>query len=333
MLFSVIVPIYNAQEFLPQCIESILEQTFADFEVILVNDGSNDNSAIICDEYANSDSRVKVIHKINGGVVSARKEGLANAIGDYIVSVDSDDYIDKDLLKELSLVIRDNDSDVIAYNAIVVSGDNRYILRNKALAGDYKENIEVLRDGFMYDISDKSLNFGTMLFSLWSKAIKRTLINRYQFEVPNFISKGDDLAVIAPIVYNTDSIMIIDEALYYYRINENSIMRGFDESNLAKIGCLFGYLRKYCNCSKYYENMKMCALTMIVEHCCGAAKTSANYKAFKTNIKALHSNEFFSLIDNTDLRLLSKKEAIKIASIRNCPWLLYLFYRIPRKRE
>ena len=90
---SVIVPVYNVEQYLPRCIESILAQTYNDFELLLINDGSSDNSGNICDEYAKNNSRVRVFHKENGGVSSARNMGLDNAQGEYVVFVDSDDFI------------------------------------------------------------------------------------------------------------------------------------------------------------------------------------------------------------------------------------------------
>ena len=94
---SIIVPIYNVEKYLPRCIESILAQTFTNFELILVNDGSEDDSGEVCDRYAKEDKRIKVIHKKNGGVSSARNAGLKNSIGNYIGFVDPDDYIKKDM--------------------------------------------------------------------------------------------------------------------------------------------------------------------------------------------------------------------------------------------
>ena len=100
-LFSIIVPIYKTEAYLHQCVDSILGQTFSDFEVILVDDGSPDGCPAICDEYAAKDPRVRVVHKKNGGLVSARKAGLAECTGKYVMNVDSDDYIDPNLYTHL----------------------------------------------------------------------------------------------------------------------------------------------------------------------------------------------------------------------------------------
>ena len=101
-LFSVIVPVYNIEEYLKKCITSIIEQTYKNIEIILIDDGSTDKSALICDEFAEKDKRIKVVHKENGGVVSARKVGISIASGEYVVSVDGDDWIEKERLEHLA---------------------------------------------------------------------------------------------------------------------------------------------------------------------------------------------------------------------------------------
>ena len=119
---SVIVPVYNAEKTLRRCVDSILAQTFEDFELILINDGSKDQSGDICDEYAAKDSRVKTIHKTNGGVSSARNAGLRIAQGEYIAFIDSDDYIDNDYL----LGFKHYDADLIISGAKLISINNKW---------------------------------------------------------------------------------------------------------------------------------------------------------------------------------------------------------------
>ena len=109
---SVIVPVYNVEKYLHRCIDSILAQSFTDFELLLVNDGSKDKSGEICDEYAAKDSRVRVFHKENGGVTSARKLGFDSSVGEYVLFVDSDDYLDKDGIASL-VSLSDDDVDII----------------------------------------------------------------------------------------------------------------------------------------------------------------------------------------------------------------------------
>lgn len=125
MLLSVVVPVYNVEEYLTKCMESILKQTYKDFEVILVNDGSTDSSAEICNSFAVKDKRIKVIHKENGGLSSARNTGIQNAKGKYIAFIDSDDYITKDSFEVLINEAIEYDLDIVCGNRIIVYTDKQ----------------------------------------------------------------------------------------------------------------------------------------------------------------------------------------------------------------
>ena len=113
---SVIVPIYNSEDYIDRCVRSIVEQSYKNIEIILVDDGSTDNSSMMCDEWAKNDKRVKVIHKENGGVSSARNEGLKIAKGDYISFVDSDDYIDKKMIEKMLNQMEKGNTDLVICN-------------------------------------------------------------------------------------------------------------------------------------------------------------------------------------------------------------------------
>ena len=116
MLFSVIVPIYNIEKYLRRCIDSVLAQSFTDYELILVDDGSPDNCKNICDEYAAKDARIKVIHKENGGLVSARQAGISMASGDYVFHLDGDDAILPDALESAYKIICDTNADIVSFS-------------------------------------------------------------------------------------------------------------------------------------------------------------------------------------------------------------------------
>ena len=115
-LISIIVPVYNVEEYLKQCLDSILEQTFSDYEVILVNDGSTDNSGLICQEYAEKDSRIRYFEKENGGLSDARNYGIEQAQGEYLTFVDSDDFLDKMHLNVLYTALVSNNVDISIVN-------------------------------------------------------------------------------------------------------------------------------------------------------------------------------------------------------------------------
>ena len=131
-LFSIIVPVYNVERYLGDCIESVLQQSFSDWELILVDDGSKDRSAELCDEYAQRDDRIKVIHKQNEGVSVARKTGCDNARGEYLMFVDSDDWIEKDCLQGVHDVVTRYHADIVRFQAYDAYSDEK-----KKRANDY----------------------------------------------------------------------------------------------------------------------------------------------------------------------------------------------------
>lgn len=172
---SIIIPVYNVEQYLPRCIDSILAQTFTNFELILIDDGSTDSSGKICDKYSEKDSRVKVIHKENGGLSSARNVGLGNAAGKYISFIDSDDYVSSDYLEYLHSLIKKYDADVVSANYILTySNKVNFISRKKEQLIIGKEKIL-----FFYLKQDKMNKKND--FPVWIKLYKKELFDGIQF--------------------------------------------------------------------------------------------------------------------------------------------------------
>ena len=134
---SIVVPAYNVEEYLPQCVDSILRQTFTDFELLLVDDGSKDSTGRLCDEYAGKDRRIRVIHKENGGLVSARKAGLSEALGTYVAYVDGDDWIAECMMEKLCGQASDTGADIVISDFVA--------------AGKTEEPLSENMDGGYYD--------------------------------------------------------------------------------------------------------------------------------------------------------------------------------------
>lgn len=171
-LFSIIVPVYNTKTYLERCVKSILNQNYDGFELILVDDGSSDGSADICDEYAKSDKRVRVIHKKNGGVSSARNCGLKMATGDYVWFVDSDDYIQQDALLILHEVVMRDKKDLYVFNTHK---------ENETFEGDLDTFFQ--RYYFTY----------VLKYAPWNKLYKRSVLNQYQLQYDEEETIGEDL--------------------------------------------------------------------------------------------------------------------------------------------
>lgn len=221
ILFSIVVPVYNVEQFLDKCVRSILEQTYTKFELILVDDGSTDSSGQMCDQYEEEDCRITVIHKKNGGLVSARKAGVSVAKGDYAVCVDSDDWIDKKHLQELARIAHDYSPDIICFGHYEVSEEK-------------KNFIVPFRKG-LYEKSDLENEVYPQLIqteiatafppTIWGKAYKMDLYRSEQLLVDDRIKIGEDVACTIPCMLRANTIYIIDKALYYYRRNNLSMTK------------------------------------------------------------------------------------------------------------
>lgn len=249
-LLSIIVPVYNVEPFLEQCIESILAQSFTDFELIIVDDGSTDNSGNICDKYAETDSRISVIHKKNGGVVSARKAGLAAASGKYVGYVDGDDWIDSNMY----LYMIDN---ALKYDCDLVMCDvehEQHHMKTHDITG------ATLETGYYSRSELEEKIFPIMLYSgsfynfgiypvIWNKLFKRDMLLKHQLSIYDNIKNGEDAACVYPYFLEINNMYFMKQQyLYHYRHSNvqmtaiydkdsferfKSLYRFFNESNLA----------------------------------------------------------------------------------------------------
>lgn len=206
---SVIVPVYNVEKYLNRCVDSILNQTFEDFELILVDDGSSDNCGNICDEYAQKDNRVKVIHKKNGGVSSARNAGIDTAQGEYIMFVDSDDWINENMLNDM-YNMPDSDMKVSSIRMIGKDNSTEYIIDTK-----------------MYTQEDLLIGFFSEAFPIiclcgpWCKLYKKDIIFNNAIRFNEYMSLGEDTYFNLNYIKHCKSIYT-SEQIYYYYMRENS---------------------------------------------------------------------------------------------------------------
>ena len=243
--FSVIVPVYNVEKYLGECIDSVLAQTYQDFELILVNDGSKDSSGAICDAYAEKDPRIQVIHKENGGVVSARKMGFRKSCGSYIVNVDSDDYLALDYLSRFYKVITRTNAEMIATRLQLVSETGEFLeaLEHSMSEGMYTETqLEGAYNNLLYDFEAHFHNVGCFPWSLCAKAVKRELLETAQLSVPDTIRNGEDCAVMIPAFCKAKSLYISSYCGYFYRQTASSMIRSFNPQAGAQLWYLLEYL-------------------------------------------------------------------------------------------
>lgn len=217
-LISIIVPVYNVEEYLKQCLDSILDQTYRNWELILVNDGSTDSSGLICQEYAEKDARIRYYEKENGGLSDARNYGIEQAQGEYLTFVDSDDFLDASHLNVLynALVKNDVDISIANYTNYQTSTATFYL----HTFGDYYEKIytsEELIDDLSF-LERNDLSFST----IWGSLYKKSVFSFLRF--PKGVI-GEDVALIYKMYTQVDKIVYVHKDTYIYRENDSGISK------------------------------------------------------------------------------------------------------------
>ena len=208
---SIIVPVYNVEQYLPRCIDSILNQSFADFELLLIDDGSKDKSGAICDEYAAKDSRIRVFHKKNGGVSSARNTGLENSRGEWLSFIDGDDEITEGYFN----IRQEHEGvDVIIKPYCVENGEGCVTCQNNEL------NILTEREKIFRYYVQKRNN------ALWDKIIKRKTVGTQRFNTN--VSIGEDFLFFLSVLPNVKTIAFDDTGSYRYFLRQGSAMQSVD---------------------------------------------------------------------------------------------------------
>lgn len=215
-LVSIIVPVYNVERYLPRCIESILRQTYTNFELILVDDGTPDRSGIICDKYAEKDSRIKVIHKENGGVSTARNAGIDAAQGEWITFIDSDDWVSYDYLEHLTNPLNNYEHDLIVgkkqTRSMCIDGEESlpiHITKEKC------SNLEFLK---IFDFIE--------FMGPWMKLFSKSIIDTNNLRFISGIAMAEDAIFVAMYLKYCKSIFMTGKVIYYYnRLNELSVTK------------------------------------------------------------------------------------------------------------
>lgn len=232
-MISIIVPIFNVEQYIEQCIESICHQTYKDLEIILVDDGSYDNSGKICDLYQMKDPRIKVLHKKNGGLVSARKAGLQLANGAYIAYVDGDDWIESNMYERLLHCLLEFDTDVAMCGRYEDTGTYSKAVFHGIEEGKYDKKSLIKRIYPKMIVNEAFFKWG-IFPGLWDKLFKRECIEPFQMEVDERIQMGEDAICTYPCLLNVESIYILHECLYHYRQTTNSMVKQTEECNLER---------------------------------------------------------------------------------------------------
>ena len=253
-LISVIVPIYNVEKYLKRCIDSIINQTYKNLEIILVDDGSLDNCSKICDEYSKKDKRIRVIHKANGGLSDARNTGLDQAKGKYICFIDSDDYIDINMIKELYTNLVKTKSDISICD--FVSFDEKTEKYNS-----YSNSIFIVKDS-KYDLMFNEYRLVTTV--QWNKLFKREIFDNLRFKYGKI---HEDEFIICYELEKANKISFLLKPYYHYYQRVNSITGKFSINNFDAIDAIISqivFFRERNMINKMVKSMLVCFSTTAI---------------------------------------------------------------------
>lgn len=231
---SIIVPVYNCAQYLEECVDSILAQEFTDFECILVDDGSKDESGAMCDVYQQKDSRIRVIHKQNGGLVSARKAGIEEARGTFIGYVDADDFIHPKMYADMCEKAQMEKADIVSCNIMLYWSDNKMQSVQGCIWNGLYEGEELKKNIYPYMLySGKYYEFGVNP-SLCNKIIRKDILYSHQMKVDEQIKIGEDAVCSYFCLLDAEKVWVLQDAYYYYRMNENSMTHKKDVTRVEK---------------------------------------------------------------------------------------------------
>lgn len=224
-IISIIIPIYNVEKYLPKCLNSVINQTFADIEIICVNDCSPDNSSKILEEYKNADSRIRVItHKKNEGLSAARNTGIRYATGEYIFFLDSDDWIDNDYIEKIVKAIKTSKADIIINRSVITEKDeitSRYIHPHAEV---YQNNTFI---NFKNAIED-------LIWNAWTKTLKKSFVDKNNLNFPKGFINEDLYFHYTSLIY-TNKIYLISESNYHYTSRDSSISTNEKQKDIQTI--------------------------------------------------------------------------------------------------
>lgn len=222
MKFSILVPVYNVEKYIRQCIESVINEEFNDYELILVNDGSTDNSPLICQEYVKKNEKVKFFSKDNEGLLLTRRYLINKAAGEYVIFLDSDDYWEPGILNMLNAAIEESKADLIQYRFKRVREDCSLIYEDKDIFPDKTFFQGKSKEEFIQVfVASSRLN------TMWSKCVRRSIIDVTTDYSLFKDKKGEDLLQSIALIKNASSIYYINDALYNYRLSESGRGRNF----------------------------------------------------------------------------------------------------------
>lgn len=296
-LISVIIPIYKVERYLKKCVDSVLNQDYKNLEIILVDDGSPDNCPQICDSYASQDSRIVVIHKKNGGLSDARNAGLETAHGEYVLFVDSDDWIHENCIRLLHEYCNKYDAD-IAIGNYKTFGENDEMIEQKKIKVDDYEILSAVE-------ACKRNCFEVVFVTSWGKLIKRKLISN------NLFPKGkihEDEFSTYRLLFKSDKIVYTSNQIYYYLLRSTSIMG--EKKIFYHKDAIIAYIEKIKFYEKFEKKLVNLAIKKLMIYCLMCACQKQKNNLFRIRKIYLACLRRYKKESNSKLEIFKYKIAI-----------------------
>lgn len=293
-LITVIVPVYNVEKYIKECVDSLIHQTYRNIEIILVDDGSNDNSGKICDEYALIDSRIKVIHKQNEGLGFARNSGLEVSTGKYVTFIDSDDVAELDLVEQLMKEVIDKNVDTCIGGFKRITEDGRRVFQ-ESYASESFMGEDVYNKLFARMLGSAPDAHDSIRMSVWNVLYSMDVIRKYRIRFPServFIS--EDIVWDSEYYQYAQAVSVIESTAYCYRITPGSLTQKYKPQMIDKICVLYnemenrlaGDREKITRLQKqFFVNLRVC-IRQEKPSISGNAKSE-----YRKNIEKIYNNE------------------------------------------
>lgn len=319
--FSIIIPVYNVENYIKECIDSVLNQEDFDMygvEIILVDDGSTDKSSRICDEYSEKYTFVKVCHQNNRGLLQARRTGYSNACGEYILNLDSDDFLNPNALKSLDEIIRKTHADIIFYNLSVLQNGNIKPYYFDVFTTDHYCGLsksQILDSYFRSNIP--------VVTSMAGKAIKFSCIDiTKDYSLHGKLSFGEDTLQTAEVISNASTFIYLNSSLYVYRIGSGMTAK-FDPDYYWKFINIFscvmqydGFIDEHFDMNMFYEKVLFTAYRSITQSKFEKRMSYSDRRKYLSSI--CNDSTFSNSINSIDFKtaILNKKQMVILRLLR-----------------
>lgn len=281
MKISLIIPVYNVRKYLRKALDSAVCQSWADYEVVLVDDGSTDGSFDVCCEYSRLNSRIQFVSKKNGGLMSAWKMGLEMSSGEYVAFLDSDDWVDEHYLKQMAEVAEKEDADVVCCSYLREYSEYHVLEREKIPAGVYNKE-EIRKRIFPYLINNGEYLGRGISPHRWGKLIRKTVIEKNLCWCNEELTFGEDLNILFPVMLDCGKLVIMNDqqGLYHYRQNPLSILRAYKIDMFKQIRRLYQRLLQISRVKRQYdfsEQIRRDAFCLFMEYVKNETKQRGNF--------------------------------------------------------